>query len=1178
MKAFERPFRELEQFNKIQEGLKTQKGLYWIDGCSDSARLHFSYSLASDYKYNLIITYNEIRAREIFEEYNSFDKNTVYYPAKDLMFFSADLHGNLIVKQRMQAVKAITEKERLTVITTVDALMDALLPMEEIKKHSIHLDSTTSIQIDTFEQCLVELGYERNYQVDAPGQFAVRGGIVDVFCLTEENPYRIEFWGDEIDLLKTFDVESQRGIDNLSEIDIFPASEVILDKICLNNGINKIKSDMEKAYEVFRKAMQTEEAYRLKTSINELLERIENNMAGSSIDGYLTYFVDNYAGLLDYFDLDKTLLTLDEPVRLVERARAVELEFRTSMENRISKGYAVSGQANMLRSAEAVIARLSGLNGIGFFALNNNADGFSEKARYELSMHSVPTYSKDFNMLVKELKKWKNSGYRVILYSMSRTRANRLSQEFVDNGLNSFFTEDGEHEIKPGEIMTLYGHVRSGYECSDIKYVVLSENDIFGHRKAVKKKKKQYEGTKISSFNELKVGDFVVHENHGLGVYRGIEKVEIDKVLKDYVKIEYADGGNLFVLATQLDSIQKYASVDAKPPKLNRLGGKEWVKTKKKVQTAVEEVARDLVELYAARSRAEGFEFSEDNVWQQEFEEMFPYEETLDQIAAIDATKRDMESKKVMDRLICGDVGFGKTEIAIRAAFKAVQDSKQVVYLVPTTVLAMQHYETFMERMKNYPVRVELLCRFRTPAQQKVAIEGVRKGSVDILIGTHRVLSKDVEFKNLGLLIIDEEQRFGVNHKEKIKKLKENIDVLTLTATPIPRTLHMSLVGIRDMSVLEEAPSERVPIQTFVMEYNEEMIREAITREIARDGQVYYVFNRVNQIEEVTGRIAKLVPQARVAFAHGQMSERDLEARMLAFVNHEIDVLVSTTIIETGLDISNVNTMIIHDAENFGLSQLYQLRGRVGRSNRTAYAFLMYRRNKMLTEVAQKRLEAIKDFTELGSGIKIAMRDLELRGAGTLLGKSQHGHMEAVGYDLYCKMLNEAVKLQKGENVSEGFETNVEMNADAYIPDKYIPNEFQKLDIYKRIAELENEEECEDMKDELSDRFGDIPKVVDNLLRIAMVKAKAHNLYISSVDVKNEYIRLQMYERAVINAAKIPELIDMYDKSLSFRADVKPYFIYKLKKNKRGEMENSMEAVENLLINMEVLKETGEHM
>ena len=1172
MKTFEQQIAQLEQFKQIKEQLNKKCGLHWIDGCTDSGRLHFSYTLSEDFKKHIIVTYNEIRAREIFEEFSSFDKNTVYYPAKDVMFFAADLHGNLLVVERMKALKAIIMNENVTVVTTADALMNMLLPIEEIKEKIIHLDSESVISIEELEKRLVMLGYERTYQAENPGQFAVRGGIVDVYGLTDENPCRIEFWGDEIDLIKSYDAESQRTIENLMEVDIFPACEVIADEDRLKSGIDKIKKDMQEVHDVFRKKMKTEEAYRIKTSVNELLEMIENNISSSVLDSYLMYFTDKAAGFLDYFDFDNTLITLDEPVRIGQRIRAVELEFSSSMENRLSKGYAIAGQAKMLRSAEEVFALLSRHRGVGYFALDNNANEFEAVDRISVVMHSVPSYSKDFSMLLKELKKYKQNDYKILLYSMSKTRAKRLSAELIDNDLMSFYTDDECHEIKPGEIMTACGHVRSGYECPENKFVVISENDIFGQKRLRKKKKKKYEGSKISSFNELKVGDYVVHENHGLGIYKGIEKVEIDKVLKDYVKIEYADGGSLFVLATQLDAIQKYASVDAKPPKLNRLGGKEWTKTRKKVQTAVEEIAKDLVELYAARANSQGYEFSEDNVWQQEFEEMFPYEETPDQLAAIDATKRDMESKKVMDRLVCGDVGFGKTEIAIRAAFKAVQDSKQVVYLVPTTILAQQHYETFKERMKNYPVSIELLCRFRTPAQQKESIERIKRGTSDILIGTHRVLSKDISFKDLGLLIIDEEQRFGVNHKEKIKKLKENVDVLTLSATPIPRTLHMSLVGIRDMSVLEEAPSERVPIQTYVMEYNEEMIREAISRELARDGQVYYVFNKVNQIEEMASKIASLVPEARVEFAHGQMKEHQLEEMMMEFVNHEIDVLVSTTIIETGLDISNVNTIIIHDAENFGLSQLYQLRGRVGRSNRTAYAFLMYRRNKMLTEVAQKRLEAIKDFTELGSGIKIAMRDLELRGAGNILGKSQHGHMEAVGYDLYCKMLNMAVKKEKGEEVSVGFETNVEINVDAYIPDRYIPNEFQKLDIYKRIAELENEDECEDMRDELTDRFGDIPKAVENLLRITMVKVHAHELYMTSVEAKKEYVRFSMYEKAEIQTQKIPEVIEMYPKELTFRAESKPYFIYKLKKNKKGETENAFEAIEKLLQDMQILR------
>ncbi len=637
------------------------------------------------------------------------------------------------------------------------------------------------------------------------------------------------------------------------------------------------------------------------------------------------------------------------------------------------------------------------------------------------------------------------------------------------------------------------------------------------------------------------------------------------------MKIAYDKGGNLYIPATQLDLIQKYASADAKKPKLNRLGSQDWVKTKTRVRGAVKEIAKDLVELYAARQNQEGFVYGKDTVWQKEFEEMFPFEETEDQLLAIEAVKRDMESSKIMDRLICGDVGYGKTEIAIRAAFKAVQESKQVVYLVPTTILAQQHYHTFQQRMRDFPVRVDLMCRFRTSAQQKKTIEDTKKGLVDIVIGTHRVLSDDLKFKDLGLLIIDEEQRFGVQHKEKIKKLKENVDVLTLTATPIPRTLHMSLIGIRDMSVLEEAPQDRMPIQTYVMEYNDEMVREAIERECARSGQVYYVYNRVEDIAEIAAHIQKLVPDVNVAFAHGQMREQKLERIMCDFIDGEIDVLVSTTIIETGLDISNVNTMIIHDADRLGLSQLYQLRGRVGRSNRMAYAFLLYRRDKMLKEIAEKRLAAIREFTDLGSGFKIAMRDLEIRGAGNLLGAQQHGHMEAVGYDLYCKMLNEAVKHLKGEMEEEDYTTTIDLNIDAYIPDTYISNEYQKLDIYKRIAAIESEEEMEDMVEELIDRFGDIPKKVEMLLTVAQLKALAHKVYVTAVEQKGDTYTFAMYERAKVCPEKIPALLKEFRDDLAFKAEP-PTFIYRKKRiNKRDKTESALEVVKNVLIGIKGL-------
>ena len=732
----------------------------------------------------------------------------------------------------------------------------------------------------------------------------------------------------------------------------------------------------------------------------------------------------------------------------------------------------------------------------------------------------------------------------------SRTRAERLAENLRDYEIEAFYSENPDRILKSKEIMVSYGNLHKGFEYPLLKFVVITQTDIFGREKAKKRRaKKQYSGKKIQSFSDLNIGDYVVHENHGLGIYRGIEKIEVDKVAKDYIKIEYADNSNLYILATGLDLIQKYAGSDAvKIPKINKLGTQEWSRTKSKVKTAVKDIARDLVALYSARQNQKGFQFSQDNVWQKEFEEIFPYEETMDQLTAIEAMKKDMESDKIMDRLVCGDVGYGKTEIAIRGAFKAVQDGKQVVVLVPTTILAQQHYNTFTQRMKDYPIRIDLLSRFRTAAGAKMTIEGLKTGEVDIVIGTHKVLSKDVKFKDLGLLVVDEEQRFGVTHKEKIKTLKQNVDVLTLSATPIPRTLHMSLVGIRDMSVLEEPPVDRLPIQTYVMEFDDEMVREAINRELIRGGQVYYVYNRVNNIDEIAAGIAKLVPDANVVFAHGQMSERKLEQIMYDFIEGEIDVLVSTTIIETGLDISNVNTIIIHDADNFGLSQLYQLRGRVGRSNRTSYAFLMYKRDKMLKEVAEKRLQAIREFTELGSGIKIAMKDLEIRGAGNILGARQHGHMESVGYDLYCKLLNEAVAEEKGMEVMDSFETKIDISIDAFIPPQYIKNEFQKLSVYKQIASIESEEEYRDMQDELMDRFGELPKNVENLLSIALIKALAHKAWITEISNIGTQLKFAMYREAKIDVAGIQAIVDRYKGKLKFVTDSIPYFMYTMDK------------------------------
>ena len=1166
METFRKPLAELKEFEELEHALQTLTGVVQLAGCIDAAKPHIMYSCNNGSGSRIIVTFHEQKARELCEEYRFFDPNAVYYPAKDILFYQSDIRGNVMTAERINALKMLAEEKNCTIITTFDTLMNPMPEPEKFIQSVIPIAVGDVISLEELSEELAALGYEKNYQAQTMGEFSVRGGIVDIFPLTEDNPYRIELWGDEVDSIRSFDAESQRSIENLEKVSIYPACELVLTKEEREAGIARILKEAEVVSAKLRKEMKTEEAYRVKSAAEQLAEEAGELAINAGLDAYLSYFCEKRVSLLDYFDKEQTIIFLDEAARSIERGTSTETEFSESMKQRLEKGYILPGQMRELFSCAEILAKIEERKCVALVALDMKNKYLDLKLRLSMETRTVNPYNNSFELLVHDLERYKKNGFRVVLLSGSKTRAKRLSEDLMGEGLSAFYSEDFDHEVKPGEIMVGYGKLKKGFEYPMIKFVVISESDIFGGEKKKKKHRRLYEGEKIASFTDLNIGDYVVHENHGLGIYRGIEKIEVDKTVKDYIKIEYAGGGNLYILATQLELIQKYAGADAKKPKLNKLGGQEWNKTKTRVRGAVKEIAGELVELYAARQSKSGFVYGPDTVWQREFEEMFPFEETEDQELAIEATKKDMESTKIMDRLICGDVGYGKTEIAIRAAFKAVQDGKQVAFLVPTTILAQQHYNNFAQRMKDFPVNVDLLCRFRSSAEQKKTIEGLKKGSVDIIIGTHRLLSKDVVYKDLGLLMIDEEQRFGVTHKEKIKQLKKDVDVLTLTATPIPRTLHMSLIGIRDMSVLEEPPMDRLPIQTYVMEYNEELVREAISRELARGGQAYYVYNRVKEIADVAAKIGELVPEANVAYAHGQMKETELENIMYRFINGEIDVLVSTTIIETGLDISNVNTMIIHDADNMGLSQLYQLRGRVGRSNRTAYAFLMYKRDKMLKEVAEKRLAAIKEYTELGSGFKIAMRDLEIRGAGNLLGAEQHGHMEAVGYDLYCKMLNEAVKEAKGDAVGEHFDTSIDITIDAYIPMGYIPNEVQKLDIYKRIADIETEEETEEMLEELIDRFGDPPKSVENLLYIARVKSKAHALYMTEVAQKGDSLKFTLYEKAKLDVARIPEFVASFGSDLKFTMDAKaPYFSYLFRKNSRDKGVEAQDALEQFL-------------
>lgn len=1162
------PLGELEEYDQLIRGIKQGEFPVQLIGCMDTQESHMIYGTGRDKRIRLVITHNEVRAKELVEDLKLYDHDVMYYPAKDFIFYSADVHGQAIVKERLKVIKRLLEKEPLTVVTTLDGGMDYCLPFERYQENRIHVAEEEILDLEEFKKNLVAIGYENTGQVQKEGEFSVRGGIIDVFPLTEECPYRIELWGDEVDGIRRIDVESQRSVETVSEIEIYPATEIFLEEDRILEGMHRMEEEMQTCVHRFEEEGKKEEASRLRQSVANFRETYEVYHGLVNLESYVSYFTKNVSSFFDYFKGEDVCVYLDEPARCIEKGEAVEYEFRESMVSRLEKGYILPGQMEVLFSLPVLLKKLSELPLLLMTALDMKVKEFNVRHKYNFQIQAAPSYNNNFSLLAKDILRLKKNGYRVLVLSASGTRAERLCQDLQDYEIPAFYSRDLSHELLPGEVMIGKGTLRKGFEYPNLRFVVMTEGDIFGGVKKKRKKRvKRYEGAAIHSFNDLKIGDYVVHENHGLGIYEGIEKIEVDHITKDYLKVAYAGGSNLYIPATSLEVLQKYAGSDAaKVPKLNKLNSPEWKKTKTRVKGAVKEIAQELVDLYAKRQAKQGHAFEKDTVWQREFEEVFPYEETEDQLHAIEDTKKDMESIKAMDRLICGDVGYGKTEIAIRAAFKAVMDGKQVAVLVPTTILAGQHYNTFVQRMRDYSVEVGMLSRLRTPKENRETVEKLRKGAIDIVIGTHRLLAKDVVYKDLGLLIVDEEQRFGVTHKEKLKQLKNDIDVLTLTATPIPRTLHMSLVGIRDMSVLEEPPVDRMPIQTFVMEKNDEIVREAILRELGRGGQVYYVYNRVANMDIIAGEVQKLVPEAIVAYAHGQMNERELERTMFAFVNGEIDVLVSTTIVETGLDIPNVNTIIIDEADKLGLSQLYQLRGRVGRSNRTAYAFLMYKRDKMLKEVAEKRLAAIKEFTELGSGFKISMRDLEIRGAGNLLGARQHGHMEAVGYDLYCKMLNEAVKRLKGEKVeNDEFETNIDLKMDAFIPADYIPNEFQKLDVYKRIAEIETEPERDDMVDELIDRFGEPPQSVCNLLEIALLKAKAHDAYITAIVEKANQIRITMFPQAKVATDKIPDLLAVYQGKLRFVPETTPYFVYQQKEEpllrQLSELVNEMQKI-----------------
>ena len=1084
------PLLQIESVSRVLDGLKKGDKLTALcTGVVEGQKCHLAWAFAAQTgRPLLVVTHSENAAREIAGDLAFFAGGCYYFPAKDYLSNFVDAAGKEIATRRLNVLAALMDEnaERLPIVCTVEALFSVITDGRRFEDFVIRLAVGEQIDLNGLALKLVQAGYERAEMVEGIGQFAIRGGIIDIFAPTWDCPARIELWGDEIDDLRSIDIMSQRAVDKLSGVKIFPMDELI----CEEGG-------------------------------------------------------PGTATLFDYLPGD-TIVCFDEPGRVAQRGQGMYEEYLRFVQGRLESGAGPAFDFEVYLDFAAILKRAEGFDQLLLSLLSHNLRDFKPNLLVHFDVKSAMVFQNRLDLLAEDLKFLLGREYTVVILAGNAARARRLCKELVDEGFSAQYAEEFAHGLAgPGKLLLHPGSVSKGFEYPDLKLAFISGAEFFaedgrGTRRKGRRKKKSA-ADRIDSFTDLNVGDYVVHDNHGVGIYQGLEKIEIDGVGRDYLKISYHGDSNLYVAINQLDALQKYIGGEGHKPRLNRLGGAEWQKAKARARAAVEEVAKELVELYAKREALKGYSYSADTVWQAEFEEGFVFEETEDQLAAVEDVKRDMESGRVMDRLVCGDVGYGKTEVAIRAAFKAVCDQKQVAYLCPTTILAQQHYNTFVQRMKDFPVNIEVLNRFRSPKEQKATLERVKSGLVDIVIGTHRLLSKDVDFKDLGLIVVDEEQRFGVLHKERLKQNWANVDVMTLTATPIPRTLHMSLTGIRDMSMLEEPPLERQPIQTYVLEYSDEVVKSAIEREIGRGGQVYYLHNRVQNIAGTAERLAKLVPDAAFAYAHGRMSETELENVMMDFIDGAVDVLVCTTIIESGLDIPNVNTIIIQDADSMGLAQLYQLRGRVGRASRSSFSYLMYRREKVLSEVAEKRLQTIREFTEFGSGFKIAMRDLEIRGAGNVLGAAQHGHMDMVGYEMYCKLLDLAVKEIRGIEVPEDFETFVDIVIDAFIPESYIKNEYQKLEIYKRISHIESEKDFFDVQEEMEDRFGPLPPSAQNLLDIALLKARAHATDIISIVQNGRNVVITFKGDARVDPLKIGGLVSKSKGGMKFTLGTTPF-------------------------------------
>ena len=1068
-----------------------------------------------------IITYNEIQARKIVQDLNYFTDKVIFIPKKEIVTYDYIAESKDLPYERIEAFNKIQESKNCIVVTTIEAVMQKMISKKALYKNILKFKVGETHHLEEIKQTLIHLGYMRYDLIEGRGQFSVRGGILDI-SITEKMGVRIEFWGDEVDSIRYFNVISQRSTENIEKITIYPAHEYLLEKD-ITEVIHSIKNTI---YDE-----------RIQEQVNQDIEIIKNGDYISKIDRYFNAFYNEQETILDYLK-ENYLVVLDEYKKIEQRLENVNKDAQNVIEVLIDKQKVIPDALKDLLNLEQFENKVQTKQLIYIEKFDDDIK--KEAERYKWNYKEKSFYKSEIEILFKELLKAQEEKIKVYILADTKEKAKKLCSLLEENEIIHTFEEKLNQTIivKSNAVTVSVGKLSSGYECFDLKQIVITAQELIEGEKRKKYKNPAFREAEKVVFADLKIGDYVVHKNYGIGIFIGVNTITADGTTKDYIKIKYYGDDILYVPTNQLDSIRKYIGGDEGGLKVNKLGNKEWLNIKARVKKNLREVAHELIELYAKREKAKGYAFPVDTPWQTQFEDSFPYQETDDQLRCIEEVKKDMETDRPMDRLLCGDVGYGKTEVAIRAAFKAVLGGKQVAYLAPTTVLAEQQYKEFRDRMADFAVKVEVLNRFKTRKEQNQIIKKLKLGEIDIVVGTHRILSDDVQFKDLGLLIIDEEHRFGVKAKEKIKQYKTNIDVLTMTATPIPRTLHMSIVGVRDMSVIYEPPYNRKPVQTYVLEYDQEVVREAITKELERKGQVFYLFNNVENIMRKANEIAELVPEARVDYAHGKMSGNEIEDIMQNFIDKKIDVLVCTTILESGIDIPNANTIIVENADRMGLAQLYQIRGRVGRSDRQGYAYITYKRDKLLSEIADKRLKAIKEFTEFGSGFKIAMRDLEIRGAGSLLGEIQHGHLEQVGYDTYCNLLDEVIKEMKGIPVQEELDVQIDLDVTCYIPDDYITDSSQKIEMYQEIALCRNEEDIQNVIDEMIDRFGNMPKEIENLIEIARIKILCKKLKISKVQSRRNFV-VFIFEPGELNI-DINELVKKYRNKIKFTQGIKP--------------------------------------